>query len=79
MQPPWTVIVTVHRKSKVSSDETMKVAVKQHFKHTYTSTINYSGSKHVSPQDGIIGQLTEAFAHTSCSAQVLLQQVREDL
>lgn len=32
-----------------------------------------------SPEDGVIGQLTEAFAHTCCTAQILLQQVREDL
>lgn len=38
-----------------------------------------SQHQQVSPEDGVIGQLTEALAHTRCTTQVLLQQVREDL
>lgn len=33
----------------------------------------------LSPEYGVISELTEALAHTCCAAQVLLQQVREDL
>lgn len=32
-----------------------------------------------SPEDGVVGQLAEALAHTCGLAQVLLQQVGEDL
>lgn len=40
---------------------------------------NVPNTNKVSPEDGVIGQLTEALAHTRCTTQVLLQQVREDL
>lgn len=32
-----------------------------------------------SPEDGVVGQLTEALAHTCCLTEVLLQQVGKDL
>lgn len=45
----------------------------------YWSKGNVSNASKVSPEDWVIGQLAKAFAHTRCTTQVLLQQVREDL